>query len=55
MKQNLKAHLENQLRKESHFQEYLPCLVGMPPGIKRKALARSKRRAYLVEQLLQLV
>jgi hypothetical protein len=55
MKQNLRSHLEKQLSKEKFFTEHVECILSMPPLMKRKALARSKRRCYLIQSLMELM
>lgn len=55
MKQNLRSHLEKQQSRESFFLSHIETLHSLPPIAKRKAIARSKRRSYLIEQLLELV
>jgi hypothetical protein len=52
---HLKPLVEKQINHEAFFQQYLETLFGMPPGQKRKAMARSKRRAHLLTALNELI
>lgn len=54
-RKHLKLMLEKQQEREQFFMDHLELLHGMPPGVKRSARARSKRRSFLVAQLLELL
>lgn len=52
---NLKPLVEKQMQHEMFFQDHLQVLYSMPKQMKRKALARSKRRLHLLSSLAELL